>query len=138
MSDSISSIVEEEKVVCNSTLLQNIQPPSSSQASTPSMCSFTLSSETQISLGLNASRNEFKNAWILDSDATNYMTHNPNHFETYSLYPSNRKIVVVDGTTTTVTGIGVIQVTPNLVIKNVLHIPHISTNLVPIQNLPKI
>ena len=98
----------------------NIQPPSSSQASTSSMCSFTLSSETQISLGLNASRNEFRNAWILDSDATNYMTHNPNHFETYSLCPSNRKIVVVDGTTTTVTGIGDIQVTPNLVIKNVL------------------
>ena len=88
------------------TLLQNIQPPSSSQASTLSMCSLTLLGETLISLGLNASSNEFRNAWILDSGATDHMTHNPNQFKTYLPCPSNRKIVVVDGTTTTVTGIG--------------------------------
>ena len=134
MLDSIFSIDEEEEV-CNLTLLQNIQPPSISQASTPGMCSLTLSNETLISLGLNASRNEFRNAWILDYSATNYMTHYPNHFETFSLCPSNRKIVVADGTTTTVVGIGDIKVTPNLFIKNVLHVIHISTNLVSIQKL---
>ena len=99
MSDSISSIVEEEHAVCSPTLLQNIQPSSSSQASTPGMCSLTLSGETLISLGLNASRNEFRNAWILDSSASDHMTHNPNHFKTYSPCPSNRKIVVDDRTT---------------------------------------
>ena len=62
MLDFISSIVEEEQVVYNPTLLQNIQPPSSSQSSTLSMCSLTFSSETLIFLGLNASRNEFRNA----------------------------------------------------------------------------
>ena len=57
MSDSISLTVEGEQVVRNPTLLQNIQPPSSSQASTLGMCSLTLSGETLISLGLNALSN---------------------------------------------------------------------------------
>ena len=130
MSDSISSTVEGEQVVGNPTLLQNIQPPSSSQASTLGMCSLTLSSETLISLGLNASSNEFWNAWILDSSTTDHMTHNPNQFKTDLPSPSNRKIVVADGTTTTVAGIGDVQVTSNLVLKNVLHVPQLSTNLV--------
>ena len=99
------------------------------------MCSLTLSSETLISLGLNASSDEFKNAWILDSGATDHMTHNPNQFKTYLPCPSNRKIVVADGTTTTVSSIGNVQVTSNLVLKNVLHVPQLSTNLVSIQKL---
>ena len=70
MLDSISSIVEGEQVVCSPTLIQNIQPPSSSQASTLGMCSLTLSGETLISLGLNASSNELRNVWIIDSGAT--------------------------------------------------------------------
>ena len=38
------------------------------------------------------------------------MTHNLNQFKTNLPCPSNRKIVVVDGTTTTVAGIGDVQV----------------------------
>ena len=63
------------------------------------------------------------------------MTHNPNHFKICSSCPSNRKIVVDDGTTTTVVGKGDVQVNPNLFLKNVLHVPHLSTNLVSIQKL---
>ena len=70
------------------------------------MCSLTLSGETLISLGLNASSNEFRNAWILDSGATDHMTHNPNQFKSYLPCPSNREIVVANGTTTTMVGIG--------------------------------
>ena len=106
MSDSISSIVGGEQDVRSATLLQNIQPPFSSQASTLGRCSLTLSSETLISLGLNALINEFMNDWILDSSATDHMTYNPNHFKTYLPCPNNRKIVVADGTTTTMAGIG--------------------------------
>ena len=119
----------------NPTLLQNIQPASNSQASTLGMCSLTLSSETLISLELNASSNEFRNAWILDFGATDHMTHNPNQFKTYLLCPSNKKIVIADGTTTIVASIGDVQVTSNLVLKNVLHVPQLSTNLVSIQKL---
>ena len=99
-----------------------------------SMCSLTLSGKTLISLGLNASSNEFRNAWIIDSGATDHMIHNPNQFKAYLPCPSNRKIVVADGTTTTVAGIGDVQVTLNMVLKNV-HVPQLSTNLVSIQKL---
>ena len=122
MSDSISSTVEGEQVVRNPTLLQNIQSPSSSQASSMGMCSLTLSGETLISLVLNASSNEFRNVWILDFGATDHMTHNPNQFKTYLPCPIKRKIVVADGTTTTMVGIGDVRVTSNLVLKNVLHV----------------
>ena len=135
MSDSISSPVEGELVVRSPTLVQNIQRPSSSQASTLGMRSLTLLGEILISLGLNASSNEFRNVWILDSSATYHMTHNPNQFKTYLPCPSNRKIVVADGTTTTVIGIGDVQVTSNLILKNVLHVPQLSTNSVSIQKL---
>ena len=101
------------------------------------MCSLTLSGETLISLGLNASSNEFRNAWILDSSATDHMTHNPNQFKTYLSCPRNRKIVIADGTTTTMASIGDVQDTSNLVLKNVLHVPQLSTNLVSIQKLTR-
>ena len=61
------------------------------------------------------------------------MTHNPNQFKTY--LPCQRKIVVADRTTTTMAGIEDVQVTSNLVLKNVLHVPQLSTNLVSIQKL---
>ena len=98
------------------------------------MCSLTLSGETIISLGLNASSNEFRNAWIIDSSTTDHMTHNPNQFKTYLPCPSNRKIVVADRTGITVAGIDV-QVTSNMILKNVLHVHQLSTNLVSIQKL---
>ena len=122
----------------NPTLLQNIQPPSNSQASSMSMCSLTLSGENLISLGLNASSNEFRNAWILKSGTTNHMTHNPNQFKTYSPCLSNRKIVVADGTTTIVVGIGDVQVTSNSVLKMLFMSLNYPLILFQHKNLPKI
>ena len=101
----ISSVVEKKNGKLCAAKLQNIKPPSSSQASTMGMCSLTLSNETLISLGINASSNEFRNAWILDFGATNHVTHHPNHFKTYSPCSSSKKIVVANGTTTIVTSI---------------------------------
>ena len=63
------------------------------------------------------------------------LTHNPNQFKTYLPCSSNRKIVIADGTTTAVAGIGGVQVTSNMVLKNVFHVPQLSTNLVSIQIL---
>ena len=98
------------------------------------MCSLTLLGEALVSLELNAPNNEFRNAWILDSGAIDHMTHNPNQFKTYLPYPRNRRIVVADGTTITMASIGDVQVTSNLVLKNV-HVPQLSTNIVSIQKL---
>ncbi|XP_071919974.1 uncharacterized protein [Coffea arabica] len=90
-----------------------------------------------VSFAFSVLGNELRNVWILDSGATDHMTHISNKFKTYSPCPSNRKIVVADDTTTIVTGIGDVQVTPKLVLKNVLHVPQSSTNLISVKKLAK-
>ena len=105
------------------------------QASSQGRCSLTLSGKEPISLGLNALGDEFRNAWILDSGATDHMTHSSNHFKTYTPCPSSRKITVADGTTTTVAGLGDVQVNSDLILKNVLHVPRLSMNLISIHKL---
>ena len=51
--------------------------------------------------------------------------------------PCNRKIVTTDGSLTTVAGIGDVKISPSLLLKNVLHVPRLTTNLVSIQKLTK-
>ena len=63
------------------------------------------------------------------------MTNSSLQFKTYTPCPSNRKILVADGSLTTVAGLGDIQITSQLTLKNVLHVPKLSTNLLSIQKL---
>ena len=61
----------------------------------------------------------------------------PKYFSTYSPCPSNKKISTADGTLITVAGQGEVQISPSITLKNVLHVPKLSTNLISIQNLTK-
>ena len=70
-----------------------------------------------------------------DSKATYHMTPSFVHFTTYFPCPCTRKIVVVDGSLTTVVDVGHIQLGPSLLLKNVLHVPKLSTSLVSIQKI---
>ncbi|KAI4331784.1 hypothetical protein L6164_016739 [Bauhinia variegata] len=101
------------------------------------MCSLTLSCKTLPSLELNASSDKFRNAWIIDSRAIDHMTNTSNRFLTYTPCPSNRRITIADGTTSTVVRIGNIQITHSLNLKNVLHVPSLSTNLISIHKFTK-
>lgn len=65
------------------------------------------------------------------------MTCKSEHYSTYKPCLGNKKITAADGTSTTVAGIGHIQVTPSLLLKNVLHVPKLSTNLLSVQKLTK-
>ena len=65
------------------------------------------------------------------------MTPYSNHFSTYSPCPSNKKIATADGTLVTVAGLGDIHINPSITLKNVLHVPKLSTNLVSIHKLTK-
>ena len=56
-------------------------------------------------------------------------------FLIYTPCPSNRKITIADGTTSMVAGIGNFQITHILILKNVLHVPCLSTNLISIHKL---
>ena len=63
------------------------------------------------------------------------MTHSSNNFSTYSPCPSSKKIATADGSLTTVAGIGDVKISPLMTLKNVLHVPRLSTNLVSIHKL---
>nr|KYP51529.1 hypothetical protein KK1_026556 [Cajanus cajan]KYP51539.1 hypothetical protein KK1_026566 [Cajanus cajan] len=65
------------------------------------------------------------------------MTPLPKHFSTYSLCPNNKKISTADGTLITAAGQRDVQITPTIILKNVLHVPKLSTNLISIQKLTK-
>ena len=63
------------------------------------------------------------------------MTPKSQLFHTYTPSPSNKKIVVANGSLVTIAGFGDIYITHTLIIKNVLHAPKLSANLVSIQKL---
>ena len=63
------------------------------------------------------------------------MTFESSLFIAYSPFPSIRKVVTADGSLTTVAGIGDAQINSSLTLKNVLHVPKLSTNLISIHKL---
>ncbi|CAJ2666495.1 unnamed protein product [Trifolium pratense] len=93
--------------------------------------------KSQFSVGFNASNKPYNQYWILDSGATDHMTPLPTQFSTYSPCLSNKKISTADGTLLTVAGQGDIQISPSIILRNVLHIPKLSTSLISIQKLTK-
>ncbi|CBI34284.3 unnamed protein product, partial [Vitis vinifera] len=88
-----------------------------------------------LSFCINVSHRVYDDSWIIDSDATNHMTSKSQLFNTYTLNPSNKKIVVANGSLATIAGFGDIYITPTLILKNVHHVPKFSANLVSIQKL---
>jgi hypothetical protein len=71
----------------------------------------------------------------MDSGATDHLTNSLNGFFTYLSCLSSRKIATTDGSLTTVASVGDVKLGPSLILKNVLHVPRLSTNLVSIQKL---
>ena len=122
-------VFNSEEVEKLRELLGTLEKPSGA-------CSLAFSGKSS-SFGLNVSDKSLICSWIIDFRATDHMTHSSQHFITYTPCPSNRKIVVADGSLTTVASLGNIQITPSFVLKNVLHVPKLSTNLVSIQKLPQ-
>ena len=56
---------------------------------------------------------------------------------TYNSCPSNKKIATSDGSLATVVGQGEVHLNKSMVLKNMLHVPKFSTNLVSIHQLTK-
>jgi len=100
-------------------------------------CSLTYFDKFPFSFGLNVLDTLFTHSWILDSGATYHMTPLPKYFSTYFPCPSNKKVFIVDGTLITTSGQGEVQINPYITLKNVLHVPKLSINLISIQKLTK-
>ncbi|RVW83297.1 hypothetical protein CK203_039642 [Vitis vinifera] len=57
-----------------------------------------------------------------DSGATDHMTHSSHQFNNYNPCPSQRKIAIVNGSFTTITGVANVQISPTLTLRNALHV----------------
>ena len=97
--------------------------------------SLALSGTPSLSFCINVSHRVYDDSWIIDSGATDHMTSKSHLFHTYTPSPSNKKIAVVNGSLATVAGFEDLYITPTLILKNVLHVPKLSANLVSIQKL---
>lgn len=75
--------------------------------------------------------------WIIDSGATDHMTNSSHKFITCSPCPSNKKISTADVTLVRVAGQGDIKLNSNITLKNVLHIPRLTVDLISVKNFIK-
>ncbi|KAA0041009.1 reverse transcriptase [Cucumis melo var. makuwa] len=77
------------------------------------------------------------NPWILDSRATDYLTGFLEHFVSYTIYASNEKIRIADGSLSPIAGKGQIVVFDSFSLHNVLHVPKLSYNLLSISKITR-
>ena len=126
---------DSEKGGFNSEEIEKLKNLLGSLEKSSGACSLALSGKPLQPICMNASEKNYANSWIIDSGATDHMTHFSQFFHTYIPCPSNRKIVVANESLATVAGLGDVYVSPSLVLKNILHVPKLSTNLVSIQKL---
>lgn len=78
-----------------------------------------------------------KNAWILDSGATNHMTFDSTLLCSYTTPSSIPYITVADGSHACVVGTGNIDLQPPFQLQSVLHVPTLSHNLISIHKLTR-
>ena len=79
-----------------------------------------------------------RNAWILDSGATNHMTPIADLFTSYTPCPNNKNVQIADGTLLVVSGIGTLNLDPIGKLEHVLHVPQLFVSLVSVQKLGSI
>jgi hypothetical protein len=75
--------------------------------------------------------------WIIDSGASDHMTGFSSLFKTYSPCPGNQKVRIADGSFSSIAGEGKITLSKNIDLKNVLHVPKLSCNLLSVSKICK-
>ena len=110
------------------SLLGTLEKPSAT-------CSLALLGKFPISIGLKLVDETIVNSWVIDLGATDHMSHSSHKFNKYNPCPNSTKMVIADGSLTTVADVGDAQISPTLILRNVFHVPKLSTNLVFIQKL---
>ena len=73
--------------------------------------------------------------WIVDSGASDHMTGESTLFSSYSPCAGNQKIKIADGSFSAIAGKGSVVLSPMLTLKNVLHVPNLSCNLISVSKL---
>ena len=117
--------LNKEKFEKLKNLLGTLESPSGAY-------SLTQSNKYSPSLTSSVSDMSFLGSQVINQGTTDHMTHSSQQFSTYSSCPSNKKIIIVDCSLATVAGQGEVHLNKSIVLKNVLYVPKLSTNLVSI------
>lgn len=99
--------------------------------------SLAVTGKSLCSRSLTVCGNIPKNAWILDSGATNHMTFDSTLLCSYTTPSSIPYITVADGSHACVVGTGNIDLQPPFQLQSVLHVPTLSHNLISIHKLTR-
>lgn len=75
--------------------------------------------------------------WIIDSGASDHMTGCEKLFSSYVLNPSNHKVKIADGSFTVVAGVGIIELSPRIMLKGIHHVLNLSCNLLSVNKITK-
>ena len=128
-----SSQVEQ---LCNllsqSTVKSKAAPGASPSTPAPnvSLMARQGSSEPSVAHMLNSGKQ-----WIVDSGATDHMTGNSQFFLSYSPSSGQQKVQMANVNFSTVAGKGTVRLSPALLLKDVLHVPKLTYNLISVCKL---
>lgn len=75
--------------------------------------------------------------WIIDSGASDHMTNCPQFFQTYSPCSGSEKVRIANGSYSSITGKGLVQLSNTISLKFVLHVPKLTCNLLSVSKLSK-
>ncbi|XP_016168907.1 uncharacterized protein LOC107611507 [Arachis ipaensis] len=126
---SISQAAKEAPALSKEEL-DHLRSLMDSLSKTSSPCALTMTGKGSSFLSFNAPSTE--STWIVDSGATDYMTPHSLSFSSYTNSYGHKQITVANGSHIPITGYGNIHLQPSIHLKNVLHVPKLSTNLMSI------
>ena len=79
----------------------------------------------------------YSTPWIIDSGASDHMASFSHLFHTYNPCSGQEKICIADGSYSTIACNGLINLSINISLKNVLHVPKLTCNLILVSKLSK-
>ena len=106
----------------------------SSKFSIDSSCSLAQSAN-HLTTVLSSIKTYSDVSWIFDSGATDHMTGCSKLFSSYTPCARNKKIKIADGSFSAIAETGTIHISSLLILKNILHVPNLSCNLLSISKL---
>ena len=101
-----------------------------------SLKSTSTSITTLVELGkTNTCFISYSSTWVIDSGATDHMTSNSNLFTMVQSHPSTSTVILADGSTSCVLGLGTLHLTPLITLTSVMSLPQFSFNLIYVSKL---
>lgn len=133
VTSSNSSLFSKERMELLYSLFNKVPHSSSSQsAPSDSPANVAQRGNTQ---AYHASSNN--SSWIVDSGASDHMTGNKSLFTSYSPCKCDMTVTIADGTQSKVLGIGIVRISQQLQLQDVLYVPQLQCNLLSVRRLNK-